>query len=297
MQQFINKALYTEEIQTHLSSVSKLLSKTISDCSSETCGFIDNSIFSDAKMLRPRILLHSALRIGSIDNNHILFAAAVELIHTASLLHDDVLDSSNYRRSKETINSLHNDKIAIIVGDLLISKAYSILEEINNRNSQCAVTRSIEDMCKGELLQGSLLSNFTITERQYYEIINLKTAKLFSLSASGATIINNSNTSQLQQSIDFGYNFGMAYQIHDDIQDLCGANANKPNAIDIANSVITLPVIHAIKSKKANKDNIELAYKDKDAGKILEILKESGSIAYAKDVADKFLEQASKLLR
>ncbi len=291
MQEFINKTLYTKEIQTHLSNVSELLSKAIYDCSSKTCGFIDDSIFSDAKMLRPSILLHSALRIGSVSNNHILFATAIELIHTASLLHDDVLDSSNYRRSKETLNSLHNDKIALIVGDFLISKAYSILEKIDNHNLQCAVTRSIEDMCRGELLQGSLLGNFTITERQYYEIINLKTAKLFSLSASGAAIIN-SDMSQLQQSIDFGYNFGMAYQIYDDIMDLCGANANKSNAMDIANSVITLPVIHAIKSKESNKNNVILAYKDEDAGKILEILKESGSIAYAKDVADNFLSQA-----
>ncbi len=290
MQQFIKKTLYSKEVENHLSKVSKTLSDIISDCSSQAVGFIDSSIFSNAKMLRPRILLYSAMHIGNIKKQHLLFAAAVELIHAASLLHDDVLDNSNYRRSRETINSLYNNKVAIIVGDFLISKAYSILEEINNHGLQCAVTESIEDMCKGELLQASLIGNFDITENQYYQIISLKTAKLFSLSASGAAIIN-SDTTQLQQSIDFGYNFGMAYQIYDDIQDLYATNA-----MDIVNSVITLPVIHAIKSKEKNRSNIALAYKNKDTGKILEILEESDSIEYAKDVAGKFLKQASKIL-
>ena len=203
--------------------------------------------FSDGKMLRPLLLLLFAKLFDFQNKDNITLAAIIELIHMATLLHDDVLDGTDLRRNKKTVNLVWGNQCAILAGDFLYSRAFQLIGQLEHNNkfqifSLIADTANI--MVEGEILQLSEKYNFSITQESYLRIISYKTAKLFATSVQLPNMVISdqldNNVTAVQCSLDFGLNFGIFYQLLNDIEDYYKLGN------DLMEGRITLPVIFVL---------------------------------------------------
>ena len=215
-------------------------------------------LIDNGKMVRPLLLLLFSKVFNFYNKDCITLAAAIQLIHMATLLHDDVLDNTNLRRNKKTVNARWGNQCAILAGDFLYSRAFQLIVQIENQHktqilSLMADTTNI--MVEGELLQLSQKYDFSITEEIYLQIITYKTARLFATTVRLPNMLNiNSGDLAARSSLNFGLNFGIAYQLLNDMADYynCGN--------DIAEGRITLPVIFVLNSLSL-KNNIYIKQK------------------------------------
>lgn len=227
----VDKYRLTEQLE--------LVRRSISDIVNSQDQIIANhcNTITKGKMLRPIMLLLCARLAGSINDNHIKLAAVLELIHYASLVHDDVIDKDNTRRDAANLRSEEGNKFAVIFGDWLISRSFSTLLKVQDEQIKPAVIKAAEAMCEGELLQNTYAHSQSVTEEIYLKIISLKTAKLFECCCQVAAMLSCDNEKVITDCGQYGYNFGMAFQIINDIEDF--ENAGK----DIINGQTTLPQI------------------------------------------------------
>jgi len=196
---------------------------------------------TNAKRIRP-LLAFLYLRANNIEptERHYDFLTAIEIIHNASLIHDDVVDESDTRRGVKSINSRFNNKVAILVGDYLLSNSLSFLNRINSPETIAICTKTLAGMCEGEVEQ--YFEKFQIpTLDIYLKKTEKKTAKLFETAVEGAMILSEVN--ELNLAKEFGYNFGMAFQIRDDIMNFRNSDELKPSQSDVKNGIYTAPVI------------------------------------------------------
>lgn len=252
-----SKTLVADSLQQVNQTILECIS---SDINSDLLFLINQYIISSiGKQLRPLLLLLSAnsvsyLKDHKIQNiNNIKLAAAVELIHLASLFHDDVIDNSQIRRNKKTINAEFDNKCAILAGDFLYAKAFNLISKIDSPNNNqliCLIAETANLMVTGEMLQLSERYNFAITEERYLQIITAKTAQLFLATMQLPTILNletldsaNVNSRVLAEC---GLNFGIAYQLLDDIFDYYKFGN------DITEGRITLPIIFLLNNSDKN---------------------------------------------
>lgn len=175
------------------------------------------------KQLRPSLLLLSAQACQHLSHKHILLATAMELLHNASLMHDDVVDESNQRRGHDSIRYRWGNQVAVLCGDYYLSRVMAVLEAVEDSRIATSVNRTVSDMCRGELKQLSALRNGDTTINDYIEIIGSKTASLMAtcceLGAFNFTEEDNA-TNYCKAMHDFGYHYGIVFQIRDDINDL-----------------------------------------------------------------------------
>ena len=200
------------------------------------------------KQMRPMFVFLVAKMLGKGKVNERTFrgAAVIELIHTATLVHDDVVDDSNQRRGFFSINALWKNKIAVLVGDYLLSKGLLLSIENEDFDLLKIISVAVKEMSQGELLQIEKARNLDITEEIYYEIIRQKTATLLaSCCAMGAKSVE-ADDAQVEKMHEFGTLLGMAFQIKDDLFDYSEQKIGKPTGIDIKEQKMTLPLIHAL---------------------------------------------------
>jgi len=198
------------------------------------------------KQMRPMFVLLSAKLHGEINDSSYRAASLVELLHTATLVHDDVVDEALERRGFFSINALWKNKIAVLVGDYLLSKGLLLSLENKDFAILTILSNAVKNMSEGELLQMEKTRNLNFDESIYYEIINGKTASLLASScAAGASSVTN-NELIIEQMRNFGDNVGMAFQIKDDLFDYGEAKVGKPTGNDIKEKKLTLPLIHIL---------------------------------------------------
>jgi octaprenyl-diphosphate synthase len=205
---------------------------------------------SKGKQMRPMFVFFSAQLCGGISESTHRAAALVELLHTASLVHDDVVDDAYERRGFLSINAVWKNKIAVLVGDFLLARGLLLSVENNEHKVLKIVSDAVQQMSEGELLQIEKVRRLNIVEDVYYEIIRQKTASLIaSCCASGAASANASEevVAKMKQ---FGEYIGMAFQIKDDLLDFGYDDIGKPKGIDIKEKKITLPLIYALNNAK-----------------------------------------------
>lgn len=254
------------------------------------------------KQMRPMFVFLSAGVSGGISESTHTGAALIELLHTATLVHDDVVDDANYRRGFFSINALWKNKIAVLVGDYLLSRG--LLLSVDNEEFELLkiVSKAVKEMSEGELLQMEKARKLDITEEVYYDVIRQKTASLIaSCCAVGA-----SSAKQPQEVIDkmwdFGIKVGMAFQIKDDLFDYGNEEIGKPVGIDIKEKKMTLPLIYALKdaswSDKRRITNLikNHSHKPKKVREVIDFVKQSGGIAYSIKVMNNFHHQALEVL-
>ncbi|HTE34539.1 MAG TPA: polyprenyl synthetase family protein [Chryseolinea sp.] len=254
------------------------------------------------KQMRPMFVFLSAGLCGSINDSTYRGASLIELLHTATLVHDDVVDEANYRRGFFSVNALWKNKIAVLVGDFLLSRGLLLSVENKDFHLLSIGTEAVKVMIEGELLQMGKARQLDITEDVYYDIIRQKTASLIaSCCGMGASSVG-ADQDHIDKMKMFGEKAGMAFQIKDDLFDYEDAEIGKPVGIDIKEKKMTLPLIYALsRSPWLEKRKIisiikNESEKPKKVKEVIAYVKASGGIEYANQVMDKFHKEALQIL-
>jgi octaprenyl-diphosphate synthase len=224
-------------------------------------------------------------------------------LHTATLVHDDVVDEANYRRGFFSVNALWKNKIAVLVGDFLLSRGLILSVENKDFNLLSIVTDAVREMSEGELLQIEKSRRLDITEDVYYEIIRQKTASLIASCCSVGASSSGASDEVVSKMRQFGEKIGMAFQIKDDLFDYGEQEIGKPVGIDIKEKKMTLPLIYAL-SKASWLEKRRMisivkneSEKPKKVKEVIEFVKKSGGIEYAIDSMNKFHQDALTIIR
>lgn len=253
------------------------------------------------KQLRPMLVFLSAKLHGSIDESSYRGAALVELMHTATLVHDDVVDDSNMRRGFFSLNALWKNKIAVLVGDYLLSRVLLLSVEHKEHQLLELISTAVREMSEGELLQIEKARRLDIDEEVYFDIIKKKTASLIaSCCAVGAASVK-ASTESIENMRLFGEYLGIAFQIKDDLFDFQkSGKAGKPTGIDIKEQKMTLPLIYALRNaeKRDKKFMIKVVkrynHDRKKVEEVMSMVRHSGGIEYAEQ---QMLDHQAKALK
>ncbi len=256
------------------------------------------------KQMRPMFVFLTAklLNNGEINERTYRGASIIELIHTASLVHDDVVDESNKRRGFFSINALWKNKIAVLVGDYLLSKGMLLSIEHSDFDQLKIISVAVREIVEGELLQIEKARRLDITEDVYYEIIRKKTATLIAACCSMGACSVKPESGDVETFRKFGELCGMAFQIKDDLFDYGGEKIGKPTGIDIKEQKMTLPLIHVLNicSKDEKKwliNSVKNHNKDKKRVKeVIAFVKDKGGLDYAVEKMLTYRNEALKLL-
>ena len=247
-------------------------------------------------------LVAKMLNNGEVSERTYRGASVIELIHTATLVHDDVVDDSNRRRGFFSINALWKNKIAVLVGDFLLSKGMLMCIDNNDFDLLKIISVAVREMSEGELLQIEKARKLDITEDVYYEIIRQKTATLIAACCSLGAASVKPNTQEVESMRKFGELIGMAFQIKDDLFDYGNTQIGKPTGIDIKEQKMTLPLIHVLNncSKKEQDwliNSIRKYNTDKVRVKeVIAFVKEKGGLDYAVTKMKEFQIEALNIL-
>ena len=254
------------------------------------------------KQIRPRFVLLSAKLGGTINETTYRAASLVELLHTATLVHDDVVDDAFERRGFFSINSLWKNKVAVLVGDYLLSKG--LLLSLNHGDFKVLqiLSTAVKEMSEGELLQMEKSRSLNLNEDTYYKIIKGKTASLLASSCAAGAATTFTDEAMIEKMRMFGEKTGMAFQIKDDLFDYGTANVGKPTGNDIKEKKLTLPLIYTLNNcdsntrkkiiyivKNNNKDKKKISF-------VLDTVHEIGGIEYANKKMLQFRDEALEIL-
>jgi len=254
------------------------------------------------KQIRPMFVFFSASICGGINESTHRGAALVELLHTATLVHDDVVDNSYQRRGFFSINALWKNKIAVLVGDYLLSKGLLLSIDNNDFELLRIVSEAVKQMSEGELLQIEKVRRMDIGEPVYYEVIRQKTASLIASCCACGAASAGADKETVEKMRLFGEKIGIAFQIKDDMFDFGTDDVGKPLGIDIKEKKVTLPLIYALNNcESGEKKRIINLVKnhDDDPVKIKEIIafvNEAGGLTYAETQMKKYQEEAFAIL-
>ena len=286
-------------VEKEFSAVNKL----IVDQLQSDIGLVENIgqyiVESGGKRLRPVVVLLSALANGYSGSKHIQLAAVIEFIHTATLLHDDVVDVSKLRRGRVTANAQWGNAPSVLVGDFIYSRAFQMLVDINDLAIMGLMANATNVISEGEVQQLANAGNAEVSEEIYLQVIYRKTAKLFEAAAEGGAMLAGCGRSAMA---NYGKHLGMAFQIADDVLDYQGdiALTGKNVGDDLAEGKMTLPLIYARdKGNAEQRDIICDAITRKSAGQfaeIVEIVQCSGGIDYSMQKAQREVDLAKSAL-
>lgn len=250
------------------------------------------------KLFRPTLLLLSSQVEDAPEDQAVTLAAALELIHLATLVHDDAVDHSALRRGMPTVNALFSHQISVIMGDFLYSTALTHLVGLGDLQALQALTRASTEMTLGEMRQLAVTEPLRFTESEYYDLIRSKTASLMRTACElGALSGARSHCEALG---DFGENLGMAFQITDDLLDYreVKETTGKPSGLDLREHKVTLPLIHALREMSpASRKEVERLFEreavtDDEIAAVVQIVADSGGFEYARQRGEEFAERA-----
>ncbi|MEG2077508.1 polyprenyl synthetase family protein [Chryseobacterium sp.] len=260
-------------------------------------------VTTKGKQMRPMFVFLCAKLIGDVNEKTYRGASMIELIHTATLVHDYVVDESFKRRNFFSINALWKNKIAVLVGDFLLSKAVLLSTDHKDYDLLSVISRTIREMSEGELLQLEKARKLDITEEVYFEIIRQKTATLIAACCEIGALSNNADENLAKKMMEFGTYTGMAFQIKDDLFDYLSSNfIGKPVGIDIKEQKMTLPLIYTLKianekDRKYYFNTIKRYNNDqKRVKELINFVKSSGGLDYAITVMKDFQQKAKDIL-
>lgn len=257
------------------------------------------------KQIRPILVFLSAGLCGKVNQRSFVGAAMIELLHTATLVHDDVVDQATVRRGIASINSEWNNKIAVLVGDFLLSLGLQTSVKNDEFRFLKITSQAVQLMSESELMAIDKSKKFSITEENYFKIINGKTASLISSCCEIGAFSSSDNEKDSENLRDFGTYLGLAFQIRDDLLDYVSKSSliGKPVGNDIKEKKITLPLIYAL-SKADNskqKEIIKLIKSDKikkdEINYIMDFVKEMGGVKYSQDKAKEFCNHAKNFIK
>jgi len=255
------------------------------------------------KQIRPLFVFYAAKLNNGITDSTYDAASLIELLHTATLIHDDVVDEADQRRGMFSLNALWKNKIAVLVGDYLLSKGLLISLENEQYHLLRIVTKAVKEMSEGELLQLEKARNFNADEDTYFEIIKKKTASLIAACCACGAASSGAGEDQVKKMWKFGELIGLAFQIKDDLFDMeKNAKTGKRSGNDIKEQKFTLPLIYAFSqaSAKEKRNVINLiknaVFDDSELNKVYDFIHEKGGVNYAEEKMNSLTEQALNIL-
>ena len=302
---------------TILSNVAELNPWNVSGKTTQSLiNFLKNSSFSPVaiemgrylseqhgKWLRPALVLLSANTFGSPQNGLIEIATSMELIHTATLLHDDVIDQACTRRGMPTVAKQFGNSMSILMGDLLYTKAYTLLSDYGNIECQRQLSRATQEVCLGEITQNQGVQNIDYSEEWYLAVVEAKTASLMSACLKLGAVMAQASEASMEKIGEFGIAFGIAFQVQDDVLDLTASDSQlgKDVGNDILNGKWTLPIIHYVCTKGNSfliniKDEVDPDIRSAKFKQLVASVKENGSLDYARQVAASYAARAESIL-
>lgn len=300
-------SLNLKEIQAPIAQEMTDFEKTFRDSMKSNVLLLDKImtyiVKRKGKQMRPMFVFLSAGVAGEINESTYRGAALIELLHTATLVHDDVVDDAHYRRGFFSINALWKNKIAVLVGDYLLSRGLLLSVDYGDLDLLKIVSHAVKEMSEGELLQMEKARKLDIDEDIYYEIIRQKTASLIASCCSVGACSSGADADTIEKMRLFGEKVGMAFQIKDDLFDYGTAEIGKPLGIDIKEKKMTLPLIYALRNasmiekKKVIFKIKNQGHKSKKVQEVIEFVKNSGGLEYAEEVMEKFYDEALDILQ
>ncbi len=287
-----------------------LIDEELSRCSEAVRGLLAGLHWDRGKMIRPGLVLLSGLACGRITQEHIRVAAIVEMIHNATLLHDDVIDEGRHRRGYATVNSLRGNECAVLLGDFVLSKVFEMCVELD-KSVTGVIASAAARTCEGELRQTLERENGQLSESAYIELISEKSAALFRAGCSLGASLAGADERQREAFAEFGRDIGIAFQITDDLLDMTGNERQMGKTVgrDIDREKMTLPVIHFLRTAdEASKDSVKellqvsgrrgdgKAAETNEKKYLIEKLESCGSLSYTRKRAEELIERAISAL-
>ena len=298
-----NLSIIKRPITGDLNDFSKLFSDALSHSNGLLASVLEHIKKRTGKQMRPILILLIAKNYGKISYVTQHSAVGLELLHTASLVHDDVVDESAERRGQKSVNAQYNNKVAVLVGDYLLSTALLNVSLTHNNLIVQNLAELGRTLAKGEILQLTNIDNRDLSEDVYYQVIEQKTAALFESCCAIGALSANASPEQIELAKKFGHNLGIIFQIKDDIFDYYDSDEiGKPTGNDMAEGKLTLPAIYALNST-ANETMLNIARKVKDGNvsqdeikQLVDFTKEYGGIDYAEKVMSQFHNECNKYI-
>lgn len=298
-----NLSIIKRPITGDLNDFSKLFSDALSHSNGLLASVLEHIKKRTGKQMRPILILLIAKNYGKISYVTQHSAVGLELLHTASLVHDDVVDESAERRGQKSVNAQYNNKVAVLVGDYLLSTALLNVSLTHNDLIVQNLAELGRTLAKGEILQLTNIDNRDLSEDVYYQVIEQKTAALFESCCAIGALSANASPEQIELAKKFGHNLGIIFQIKDDIFDYYDSDEiGKPTGNDMAEGKLTLPAIYALNST-ANETMFNIARKVKDGNvsqdeikQLVDFTKEYGGIDYAEKVMSQFHNECNKYI-
>ncbi len=298
--------LTIDQIQAPISQEMKDFEKKFRDSMKTNVMLLDQImryiVHRKGKQIRPMFVFLMAGAVGKVSEATYRGATLIELMHTATLVHDDVVDDSNYRRGFFSINTLWKNKIAVLVGDFLLSKGLLLSIDFEDFNLLKLVSQAVKEMSEGELMQLEKARKLDITEDIYFDVIRQKTASLIASCCAVGAASASATAEIIEKARLLGENIGMAFQIKDDLFDYGDAEIGKPTGIDIKEKKMTLPLIYALnktdwwtKRKIINLIKNE-SEKPAKVAEVISFVKASGGIAYTTEVMQTYVKKAFDIL-
>ena len=296
---------YTAPVQDSLDEFNRRLADYMRDDSPLVTSIARHLLRTRGKRIRPAFLFLTSAASGTLGEHSVDASLAIELIHTATLLHDDVVDESEMRRGKETVNTQWTNLISVLMGDYLFAKAFRIMMQTKSIELMTAISRATERVSVGELRQIEETGNLDLSEDEYLTIIADKTASLFTISCEAGPILCRFGQRERQKFATFGEKVGTAFQIADDLLDYVGdpEQTGKNPGNDLLTGKMTLPLIYSLRhAGKRTRSEIGRLLRKHDGhdpevfGRVFRFVADSGGIDYAYARAGELSEQGLRAL-
>ena len=292
-----------EPVQPFLDAVGARLAKQVREFDPAIVPYVEYALTGQGKQLRPALVALSASATGKLEDAHVTVAVIIEMVHLATLVHDDVMDEAEIRRGRLTLGANWGNEIAVLCGDCLFAQALKLAASFPTPDVCRAVAAATNTVCAGEILQTQHRRDFQFTQERYFKVLEMKTAELFALSCELSAFLSGAPADSRLALRQFGLAFGTAYQIYDDCVDLFGSEAvaGKSLGTDLAKGKLTLPVLlvweRADAADRAWLQELVGRWHIGSMKRLAELLAKYGALGSSLASMTRFLEKARHILR
>jgi octaprenyl-diphosphate synthase len=291
-----------EPVEPFLQAVAERLTEQVNSFEPDLAPYAEYALNGNGKHLRPALVALSANAVGKATDAHVTVAVIIEMVHLATLVHDDVMDEAEIRRGKLTLAANWGNEIAVLFGDCLFAQALKLAASFPTPEVCRAVAMATNTVCSGEILQTHHRRDFQFTRENYFKVLEMKTAELFALSCDLSACLSGTPAERRAALRQFGLVFGTAYQVYDDCVDLFGseAAAGKSLGTDLAKGKLTLPVLllreRADAADRARLQDLIQNWQTGSLASMSELLERYDTLGASLEIIEQFLERARQIL-
>lgn len=291
-----------EPVQPFLDAVSRRLEEQVGAFDPEISAYARYALSNQGKQLRPALVALAANAAGRTTDDHVTVAVVIEMVHLATLVHDDVMDAAEIRRRRPTLAANWGNEISVLVGDCLFAHSLKLAASFPTPVICRAVASATNTVCSGEILQTHRRLNFAVSRAEYFKVLGMKTAELFALSCELGALLAGAGAAERAGLRDYGMALGTAYQIYDDCVDVFGSEASvgKSLGTDLASGKLTLPILVVLEragaEEKARLRELVEAWRPHHLEKVLALLKQHDALKESRRVIFQYLATANQAL-